>query len=242
MSLLRSYLSRAALSLAFGSALFSPFLSGCASGPSASNPNTTQPDGTPALLRLTLRTNPNGRIDSSGRGYYLILLNATGQPIEVTDIDTFTDFLRYDGRSLDFYHRQANIPNPGFNFTLAGSMNNAFAISSDGQSLDITLDPNDPSNLLNQFISANRFTAHVLTTDSFEGAFIGRVLDTLGQGPDINSNSLQTMTLDKGFGIQNPIPQFYPDDPLNDFIVQDGLPADYPYLNFDIAKFEVNVL
>lgn len=242
-SYFRSWTSRAALGLALGSCLLVPILStGCASGPSSSNPTTQQPDATPALLRFTLRVNPNGRIDTSGVGYYLILFNATGQPIEITDIDTFTDFLRFDGRSLDFYHRQANLPNPGFTFTLAGSMNNAWNLTTDGTGLEIVLDPNDPNNLLNQFISATRFTAHVLTTDNFQGSFIGRVLDTPGQGPDINGNALQTMTLEKSLGIQDPIPQFFPDDPLNDFIVQPDLPPEFPFLNFDLAKFEVNVL
>ncbi|MEW6278571.1 MAG: hypothetical protein AB1758_08125 [Candidatus Eremiobacterota bacterium] len=219
------------------------FGAGCASGPSAENPVTaaTQPDGTPALLSFTLRVNPNGAVDTSGRGYYVVLFNAMGDPIEVTDVDTFTDFMRFDGRSLDWFHRQANLPNPGFSFVQVGSLNQSWRIS-DAQSLTIVLDNNDPNNLLNQFITAQRFSAHLATTDNFQGANIGRILDTLGQGPGIDANSLQTVQLDKVAGALNPLPQFFPDDPINDWIARDDLGADFPFPNFDVVKFEVNIL
>lgn len=234
-----SFCVRLTLSLCLAAAFL--FHAGCASGPSRNNPVTAQPDGTPALLSFTLRVNPNGVIDLGGRGYYIILFNATGEPIEVTNIDTFTDFLRFDGRSLDWFHRQANLPNPGFSFVLAGSLNNAWRVA-DPQSLEIVIDSTDPNNLLNQFIVGERFTGHVLTSDSFRGADIGRLLDTLGQGPSADANSLQTLSLDKTRGALTPLPQFYPDDPINDWINQPDLGADFPFANFDIVKLEVNIL
>ncbi len=183
--------------------------------------------------------NPNGQIDTTGRGYYIILLNANGQLIEVTDLDTFTDFIRFDGRNFDFFHRQLNQPNAGFNFVQVGSLSGSAQISPDGRSIDVVLDVGESTSFLNQFIVANTFTAHAATTDNFQGAFVGRLLDTMGQGPNIGTNSLQTITVRKESGAIEPLPQSYPTDPLADHIVQNDLSTDFPYENFDIVRFEV---
>lgn len=221
---------------------------GCASagsdGPSrsADDPSgsgTIGATGGNRLLEFRLTVNPNGQIDTTGRGYYLIFLNANGQPIEVTDLDTFTDFIRFDGRNFDFFHRQLNQPNAGFNFVQVGSLAGSAQISPDGRSIDVVLDVGESTSFLNQFIVANTFTAHAGTTDNFQGAFVGRLIDTLGQGPNIGSNSLQTITVRKGSGAIDPRPQSYPIDAQADHIIQNDLAADFPYQNFDIVRFEV---
>lgn len=193
----------------------------------------------PRLLVFELTVNPNGTIDTSGRGYYVILFNAQGEAIEVTDLDTFTDFIRFDGTNVNWFHRLGNAPNPGFTFVNAGTLNAVSSLSEDGRTWRVVLDAGDPGNFLSQFVAAATFTIQVVTTDSFQGAIIGRVLDTLGQGPDLDGNSLNTVTVRKGAGPVGPLPPFFPGDALNDFITHSGLGADFPYPNFDIATFQV---
>lgn len=209
---------------------------GCASGPSDSLSGPGQGE---RFLHFIVSVNPNGVIDRTGRGCYAILLNAQGQPIEVTDLDTFTDFIRFDGINVDWYHRQANQPNPGFTFTQAGSLNAYSSISEDGRQWRVILDVGEPTNFINQFVVTDRFTAHLVTTDNYQGSILGRVLDTMGQGPSLNSNLQQTLLLEKGLGPVTPLPAYYPDDPLNDWITRSNLPTTMPYTNFDIARFEV---
>ncbi len=210
---------------------------GCASGPSADSVNQAGTGG--RFLHFIVSVNPNGVIDRTGRGYYAILINAQGEPIEVTDLDTFTDFIRFDGTNADWYHRQANQPNPGFTFTQAGSLNASSSVSEDGKQWRVILDVGESTNFVNQFVVTNRFTAHLVTTDNYQNSILGRVLDTMGQGPDLNSNVQQTLQVQKGSGAVSPLPAYYPDDPLNDWLTRDDLPPDMPYTNFDIVKFEV---
>lgn len=225
-------------------------LGACASGPTANtnnSPSLTGDNSTSTgvtggrLLSLSMSVNPNGRIDTSGQGFYLFLFNALGNQIEVTDLDTFTDFIRFDGRSFDWFHRNAQLPRPGFQFILAGSLNQAGRVTSDGRTVEVLLDTADPTNLLNQFIVTSQFTVHAVTTDSFQNAIVGRALDTLGAGPSLSSNSLQTIRVSKFNGALTPLPQFYPIDPLSDFITQSVLPPDFPYANFDIQRFEITL-
>ena len=212
---------------------------GCASGPSDGSAKSGVPAGGARFLHFIVSVNPNGVVDRTGRGYYAILLNAQGEPIEVTDLDTFTDFIRFDGTNTDWYHRQANQPNPGFTFVQAGSLNAASSLSADGRQLRVILDVGESTNFLNQFVVTNRFTAHLVTTDNYQNSILGRVLDTLGPGPGLGSNSQQTLEVQKGAGAVQPLPASYPGDPLNDWITRDDLQPDYPYTNFDIASFEV---
>lgn len=218
---------------------------GCASdGGDGPNYGSSTTGGLPSggyskgKLILRLSVNPNGRIDTSGRGIYAILFNSQGTPIEATDIDTFTDFIRFDGRSFDWYHRLAQVPNPGFTFTQVGPLAGIASVAPDGKTAEIVLDLTDPTNYLNQFIVSGTFTVHVVTTDN-DGNYIGRLIDTLGQGPNIAANSTQTITVKKGLGALNPLPSSYPVDPLNDVVVHDDLGEAFPYANFDISRFEV---
>ncbi len=218
---------------------------GCASegddGPNragSDGPGTIPSDGR-RLLVFTVAVNPNGSVDRTGRGIYAILLNAQGQPIEATDIDTFTDFIRFDGQNFIWYHRLAEVPNPGFTFVQVGPLSGQAQVAADGKSFEVTVDLGDPTSYINQLIPANRFTAHVVTTDAEGGQQLGRLIDTLGQGPNIDSNSLQTVSVVRGLGASQPIPQSYPFDPLNDYVTHSSLGPDYPYANFDIARFEV---
>ena len=191
------------------------------------------------LLEFRVAINPNGTIDRTGRGIYAILLNAQGTPIEVTDLDTFTDVIRFDGRNFDWYHRLSEVPNPGFNFAQVGPLSGQSQVLPDGKTLQIVLDIGESTSFINQFIPAGVFTAHVVTTDTQGGAFLGRIIDTQGQGPNIDSNTLQTVTVRRGEGVTQPIPQSYPFDPLNDTVIHSDLPGDFPYANFDIVRFEV---
>ncbi len=191
------------------------------------------------LLTFRFAVNPNGQIDRTGRGIYAILLNAQGTPIEATDLDTFTDFIRFDGQTFDWYHRLAEVPNPGFTFGQVGPLSGQAFVNPDGKSVEIVLDLGESTSFINQFIPANVFTAQVITTDTAGGAFLGRLLDTMGQGPNIDSNSLQTVTVGRGEGATQPIPQSYPFDPLGDTVTHSDLGGDYPYANFDIVRFEV---
>ncbi|MCR5661033.1 MAG: hypothetical protein K6G50_02760 [bacterium] len=210
----------------------SSFIGGCASDSSNIAIKNTE-----HLLTFTVTVNSNGVIDQTGNGYYAILLNSQGNAIEVTDLDTFTDIIRYDGINFDWYTRQANLPNPGFTFTHVGSLNHSSSISSDGTQLQVVIDLSDSTNYLSQHISADKFTAHLMTTDNYESAILGRVLDTMGES--ISSNSLQTVLVDKLLGAIEPFPTYYPDDPLNDWITRNDLDPDFPYTNFDIARFEI---
>lgn len=185
--------------------------------------------------------NPNGIIDTSGRGYYIILLNSFNQPIECTDLDTFSDFIRFDGVTWNWFHRQAQAPRPGFQFFTAANLNLAGRIQPDLRSIEVILDLGDQTNVLNQFILGNNFTLHALTCDNFRQGLIGRPLDTLGQGPDLAKNTLQTVRVSKTQGIIPPFPQFYPSDPLNDWKVHSDLASDFQYPNFDISRLEVNL-
>lgn len=197
------------------------------------------PDNGKRLLVFTMTVNPNGSVDRSGRGIYAVLLNAQGTPIEATDIDTFTDFIRFDGQNFDWYHRLAEVPNPGFTFVQVGSLSGQAQVTSDGKSIEMVVDIGESTSFINQFIPSPSFTTHVVTTDAAGGQFLGRLIDTLGQGPNIDSNSLQTVTVRRGEGATQPIPQSYPFDPLGDFVIHDDLGPEFPYANFDIVRFEV---
>ena len=209
------------------------------------DPAQAQPFSLPGIpfarrfLAFTLHVNPNGQIDTTGRGFYVFLINAFNQQIEVTDLDSFSDFVRFDGRNFDWYHRQARLPRPGFQFFQAANLNVAGRIGTDYRSIEIIFDLGESTNVINQFVTVPNFTCHVVTCDNYQGSVIGRPLDTLGQGPDFQKNSLQTLRVRKGEGATVPLPQAYPVDPLDDFITQPELQPDFPYANFDIARFEV---
>ena len=222
----------------WGGALFSlvSVLPGCASD--SGSHYVVYNDNYSQYLRFSLSVNPNGRIDLDGKGTYAILLNSEGQAIEVTDPDTFTDFIRFDGINFDWYSRQANLPNTGFTFNLVGTLNPESSITSDGRTLNVILDVLDSSTYLNQYIVSSKFTAQAVTTDNTSDAYLGRVIDFLGN--DLNTNSLQTLTIDKFYGIDSPIPSLYPNDYLNDWITHNDLDPDFPYVNFDIDTFEVS--
>lgn len=193
------------------------------------------------LLAITLTINGNGMIDTSGRGYYVILFNSFNQPIECTDLDTFSDFVRFDGLNWSWFHRQARAPRPGFQFFQATNLNSASRIQPDQRSVEVVFDLAESTNVMNQFLLTPTFTMHALTCDNFRQGLIGRPLDTLGQGPDLGKNSLQTIRVNKGQGSVPPFPQFYPSDALDDVKQHADLPSDFPYANFDLSRVEVNL-
>jgi hypothetical protein len=204
------------------------FICGCASGPKAGSMGN-------AVMLVTLRVSDKGMIDMSGKGYYCILFNGLSQPIEVTNFETFTDFIRFDGANFTWYHRQGNVPSPGYTWVDAGNMNSDSAISSDGKSVLIRINFSDTTNLFNQYIQSSRFTTQVLTTDS-NNSLLGRAVDTLGQGPSFDGNSQYTVFFDRTTGILNPQPPGYPSDPLQDYDQKPDL-SDFPYDDYDISSF-----
>lgn len=206
------------------------YLPGCASGPEEKYNKST--------LVFTLKVSDRGEIDSSDNGYYAILLNSFAEEIEVTNYETFTDFIRYDGFNFTWYHRQGNVPSPGYTWVDAGNMNADGIITGDNTSIVIRIDMNDSTTLFNQYIESKRFTVHALTTDR-DSSLLGRALDTLGQGPAIDGNTLYTIFFDKSTGIVDPEPPGYPSDPLDDYSEKDDLGSSYPYDNFDIEEFTV---
>lgn len=205
---------------------------GCASGPTEKGNKTT--------LTFTIKVNERGEIDDGSNGYYAILLNGFSEDIEVTNYETFTDFIRYDGFNFTWYHRQGNVPSPGYTWVDAGNMNSEGLVSGDGKSIVVRMDLNDSTNLFNQYIESKRFSVHVVTTDR-DSALLGRTIDTLGQGPAIDGNALYTVFFDRTTGILTPEPPSYPSDPLDDYSEKPGLGDDFPYKNFDIESFTVEL-
>jgi hypothetical protein len=207
-------------------------ISGCASGP-AKGTNLN-------LMIIDLKISDKGTIDLDGNGYYAILFNSFDQAIESTNFETYTDFIRFDGNNFSWFHRQGNVPSPGYTWVNAGNINADASVSSDNTSLVIRINLNDSSQLFNQYIESRKFTLHAITTDQ-QNSLLGRVIDTLGPGPSVNQNDLYTIYLDKVTGVLSPYPPGYPADNLGDTNTQSDLSADFPYDNFDIESFTVEI-
>lgn len=223
-------------------ALAAAVTAGCASGPGGpGSGGAGLPPGTAPqhLVTFQMTINPSGTIDRSGRGYYVFLLNANGDPIEVSNLDTFTDMVRFDGTNFSWFHRVEGVPAPGFFLVFTSNVNDNARISGDQRSLQVTFNDGDASNPFNQFILGERFTAHALTSDSLNSAVRGRIIDTIGQGPSLDGNENFTLTVDKLVGAVSPLPPNFPTDAANDFITYPDLPPDFPYVNFDITSFDV---
>ena len=211
--------------------LVAVWVGGCASGPADESGGGT--------LRFTLQVAESGGIDISGHGYYAILLNSRSEAIEVTNFETFTDFIRYDGINFRWYHRQGNVPSPGYTWVDAGGLNSNSFISSDGNSLVVRMNLSDSSFIFNQYIESRRFTAHVVTTDR-SNSLLGRAVDTLGQGPSISGNSLYTVFFDSVTGLLSPAPPGYPGDPVGDYDQKPDL-ENFPYPSYDIESFSLEI-
>lgn len=218
-------------------------LAGCAAGPGSTSSlsatgstvsGSTTSGGAGPLLQFVMTINDQGTLDGTN-GLYVFLLNAFAEPIDVSSNDKFTDFMVWDGTNATWYHRQTNPQNNNYVFVPTANLNQALAISPDRRSFSITFNVADSSNVLNQFIATNVFTAHAMTTD--RTGILGRVLDTMG--PSLNQDTLYTYTVNKQLGAVTPLPPNYPLDSLNDWIIQPDLDPAYPYVNFDIKKFEV---
>jgi len=195
----------------------------------------------PHLIYFTFSVNPAGKIDLEGRGYYALLFNQDANPIEVSNPDSFTDFIRFDGMQFIWFHRQDNVPPPGYTWVSAGNINRFGHISSDNRTITLIFDLNDPTLLFNQYLPNPCFSVHLLTCSNEKGAYLGKVIDTLGLGPSILNNSLNTVYVNSQQGSLTPYPPFYPMDPLNDWAKQENLPPDFPYKNFDLYRFEIKV-
>ena len=229
-------------------------LMGCASGPHTGNSlsaddGATLPTATPSgtsgggsggasvnLLQFLVSVNDGGALDGQN-GLYAILINAFAEPIDVTNNDKFTDFVLWDGVNVTWYLRQTNPQNQSFVYVPVANLNQALAISADRRTFTVTFNVDDPSTPLNQFVVSANFTASVATTD--RTPILGRILDGPGQGPSLNGNTLQTVTVNKFLGAIPPLPTQYPLDPFNDWVVQPDLNATFPYVNYDIRRFEI---
>lgn len=219
------------------------FLYGCASGPSGSTSSTPISGGTataspsPTLLQFAVTINDQGSFDAVN-GFYAIILNAFDTPIDVTNNDKFTDFMLWDGTYLVWYHRQA-LSNNLYNFVATTTLNPYLSFSEDRHTMYVTLNPADTTTPLNQFISSSQFTANCATTD--RSGILGRIIDTMGPGPSLDNDALYTYTVDKTLGLVSPAPPEYPNDALSDWITQPDLDPSFPYVNFDIKRFEVTL-
>ncbi|MCE1248172.1 MAG: hypothetical protein LWY06_16145 [Firmicutes bacterium] len=223
----------AAAALLLSLPLISAFLlPGCASGPANLSSQST--------LTFSVAVNERGQLDTGKNGYYAILLNSFDEEIDVTNYETFTDFIRYDGFNFTWYHRQGNVPSPGYTFVNAGNLNADAVVNGDNTGFIIRINLKDQSHIFNQYIQSSRFTTHIVTTDR-NNSLLGRTLDTLGQGPAVDGNTLYTVFFDETTGVIQPIPQDYPVDPLGDWDEKSDLSSDYPYENFDIEKFSVEL-
>ncbi|MCD6309762.1 MAG: hypothetical protein J7M18_03545 [Candidatus Eremiobacteraeota bacterium] len=190
---------------------------------------------------ITLGVNDRGHIDVDGKGHYVILFNRKSEPIEITNPDTFTDFIRFDGFNFEWYHRRDNIPPPGYTWISAGNLNRLGHISPDERRFTILLDLENPNMQFLRYITGTRFTVHAITCDAKGGNILGRVLDFVGIGPELDQNDLNTIQVDRAMGAIPPLPPFYPSDPLNDVTTHPDLPDTFPYENFDIRTFQVSI-
>jgi hypothetical protein len=221
------------------------FISGCAQGPDSGSSFSGSAGGgaTKDNLVFLQRINDSGRINTGGS--YVILLNAQVQAIEVTNPGTYTDAIKfyYDpnlGPSYAWLHRIPSVPGPGYDFVSTARLDEYAQVSSDFRSISYTFKLNDASVIFNQYIS-NRFTAQAITTDTYQNAILGRVIDAMGPGPDITHNEQYTVFVDKSLGVISPQPPSYPQDPLFDWVTHGDLPSDYPYANFDLESLQINV-
>lgn len=232
-------------SLTFLSLILLFSLYSCAQGPDSSSPSKPGSGGSQAFdnITFTLRINDAGKLSSGG--YYIILLNSNDQAIEVTNPGTYTDAIRFyldpnSGYTYTWFHRVQSVPGPGYEFVSTARIDEFAQISSDSRALSYLFKLKDSTCIFNQYIF-NRFTAHVVTTDTYQSAILGRTLDTLGPGPDITHNDEYTVFVSKALGPENPLPPNYPSDNLYDWDTKSDLPADFPYINFDIESFQINV-
>jgi len=192
------------------------------------------------FIVFELEVNPKGGIDFDGRGYYAILFNSQAQAIEVTNPETFTDFIRYDGMNFLWFHRQDNVPPPGYSWVSAGNINRYCGVSSDNRKLTVVFNLDDPGIFFNQYLANPCFTMQAVTSDTYKSSIIGRTIDTMGPGPDIIENSLNTVYVSRELGVLSPYPAFYPMDPLKDWITVKDLPPDFPYPDFDLFRLRVD--
>jgi hypothetical protein len=235
-------------------------LGGCASGPNGAtsvssvpvDPNSTPlptPDASaspgaspttsaPTLIQFALSINDQGEFDTVN-GFYAIMLNAFDEPIDVSNNDKFTDFMVWDGTFLLWYHRQTNPNNNLFQFIATATINQNLSFTEDRHTMLITFSLGDPTSTLNQFITSPAFTAAAATTD--RNGILGRIIDTVGPGPSLDNDALYTYFIDKTLGVTLPTPPEYPTDPLDDWITQPDQGTNFPYVNFDIKRFEVTV-
>ena len=147
----------------------------------------------------------------------------------------FTDFICYNGISALWYHRRQDTINPNlFVWEIAGNVNTSVYVTSDRKKLIFQFNALDPSIFLNQYLPTV-FNTHVVTTDT---ASILKI-DTIGKGPDITNNSVNTLRVNKFTGVTGPVNKFYPNDPADDYIIFDTLSKNYPYKNLDIVMFQV---
>lgn len=234
-------------------------LGGCASGPNGINSTSSEPfnpnaspsviaspgaspnpsPSSPHLIQFALSLNDQGKFDDSGAGFYVIAMNAFDEAVDVSNYDKFTDFMKYDGTYLVWYHRQTLPNNNLFNYQPVGTLNQFLSFSDDRRTMFVTFGITDPTNIFNQFLVPSAFTVAAMTTDNT--GTLGRVLDTMGPGPNLNNDTLYSYFVDKTLGVTRPVPPNYPDDPLNDWISQPDLGPNYPYTNFDIKSFQVTV-
>ena len=208
--------------------LVSLFLSSCASeGTTAS-----QKEGKYMFLSLSVKGELKGNV------YYCILLNSEGNKIQVDDIATFTDVIRYHHASdmspsgFVWYHKA----NPTDNvLTYITELDTYASISDDGSTITYTFPLDDKTLPFNNYLP-ELFTAQCLVANT-NGGEIGQYIDTLG--PNLSSSTVYTVSVEKTKGpVSATLPAGYPNDGIGDF-ESSTIPAGMPQENADITSFRI---
>lgn len=229
-------------------------LSGCAAGPFGTNsissdpvditgspspnsspspgasPSPSAAPGAPTLFQFALTV--KGTIDPSFGGEYAIMMNSQDTAIDVTNNETFDNFMAWDGTHFVWYTRQTNADEE-FDFLPVATIDQNFSTSDDGHTMYATFSlVSDPTNPFATMLE-NQFTANAATAN--KGTYLGPIIDTLG--PSIDENIEFTVFCAKQVGLVTPAPSGYPNNGGDDLTnVPSGAPPDdYQITSFSVA-------
>ncbi len=204
------------------------FLTSCASE------GTTVTDSKGKYISFTLSV--KGQL--KGDAYYCILLNSESTKIQVDDVSTFTDVIRFyhpsemQPSTFIWYHKA----NPTDQIlTYITELDIYASVSEDGSTITYTFPVDNNSVVFNNYIP-NLFTAQALITNT-NGGELGRFIDCMG--PDLSSSTLYTIAVDKTKGpIGSLLPAGYPNDRIGD-CESSNISSNTPYDNVDITSFRI---
>lgn len=208
--------------------IISLFLSSCAS----EGTTATQKEGKYMFFSLSVKGELKGNV------YYCILLNSEGNKIQVDDIATFTDVIRYhhpsDSSPAGFvwYHKT----NPSDNvLTYITELDIYASISEDKKTITYTFPLDDRSLPFNNYLP-ELFSAQCLVANT-NGGEIGQYIDAMG--PNLSASTVYTVVAEKTKGpVTAYLPAGYPNDGVGDY-EPSTIPAGMPPENADITSFRI---